>query len=137
MWSCLIGIDIGVLDDDLFARTRGGFALAAQQSRAVRSAIEANVDVAIAGHFHGSHAINRPDLVHQFGGDLPGRLPQLFGQLEGCRHGYFAELALPRLLDTHCQIDAVPDLNMRVESARNLFFDGVEHGNPEYNNPPG
>ena len=69
----------------------------------------------------------------QFGGDLSGRLPQLLGQLEGRGHGHFAEIALPRLLDGHRQIDAVANLYVRVESARDLLFNGMEHGNYEYN----
>ena len=75
------------------------------------------------------HARDRADLVHQFGGDLPRRLAQLLGQLERRRNRHFAEIALPRLLDGHRQIDAVADLNVRAEGARNLFFNGMEHGN--------
>ena len=43
-------------------------------------------------------------------------------------HGQLAEIALPRLLDGYRQIDAVADLNVRTEGARNLLFNGMEHG---------
>ena len=63
-----------------------------------------------------------PISVRQFGGDLLGRLPQLLGQLERRRHGHFAEIALPRLLDGDREIDAVANLNVRVEGARQSVF---------------
>ena len=129
----LVGIDVGVLDDDLFARAGGGLGLAAQQRRGVGAAVEPDVDVAVAGHFHRRHAGDGADLLDQLGGDLLGRLPQLLGQLKRRRHGHFAELALPRLLDGDRQIDAVADLYVRVERAGDLLFNGMEHGNPEYN----
>ena len=79
------------------------------------------------------HARNRADLLHQFGGDLARRLPQLFGELERGGHGHFAEIALPRLLDGDRQIDAVADLNVRAKGRGNLLFDGMKHGKPQYN----
>jgi hypothetical protein len=48
--------------------------------------------------------------------------------LEGRGHGHLAEIALPRLLDRYRQIDAVANLYVRVEGARNLFFYGMKHG---------
>ena len=129
----LVGVDVGVLDDDLLARALrpGGFA--AQQTRRVRAAVQADVDVPVAGHFHGRDAGNGADFLDQLRGNFPRRLAKLFGELEGRGHGHFAEVALPRLLDGHREIDAVTDLYVRVESAGNLLFDGMEHGNPEYN----
>ena len=129
----LVGVDIGVLDDDLLARAGRASGFAAQQRRRVRAAVEADVEIPVAGHFHGGDARDGADFRHQLGGDFPRRLAQLFGELEGRRHGHFAEIALPRLLDRDRQIDAVADLNVRVESAGYLLFDGMEHGNPEYN----
>ena len=69
-----------------------------------------------------------PISASQLRGDFLGRLPQLLGQLKGGRHGHFAEVALPRLFDGDRQIDAVANLDVRAEGARNLLFDGMEHG---------
>ena len=84
-------------------------------------------------HFEGGDAGDGADLSSQFRGDLLRRLAQLLRQLECRGHGHFTEIALPRLLDVHRQIDAVANLYMRVEGARNLFFYGMKHGNYEYN----
>ena len=125
----LVGIDVGVLDDDLFAgRLRGSSLSPRKQGGAVGAAVEPHVDVAVAGHLHGRDARDGADLVGQFGGDLLRRLAQLLGELERGGHGHFAEIALPRLLDGEGQIDAVARLNVRTEGARNLFFNGMEHG---------
>ena len=107
--------------------------LAAQQGRRIRAAVEPDVDVAVARHFQGGDAGDRADLLRQFRGDLLRRLAQLFRQLECRGHRHLAEIALPRLLDGDRQVDAVANLNMRVEGAGNLFFNGMEHGNYEYN----
>ena len=109
-------------------RAFGFVAIAAQQGRAVRAAVEADVDVAVAGDLHRGDAGDRADFVGQFGRDLLRGLAQLLGELEGGGHGQFAEIALPRLLDGDVQIDAVTGLNVRVESARDLLFNGMEHG---------
>src|SRR5262249_36887298 len=47
-----VRVDVGVLDDDLFTRALGGFGRAGEQRRAVRAAVEADVDVAVAGDLH-------------------------------------------------------------------------------------
>jgi hypothetical protein len=46
------------------------------------------------------------------------------------RDGHFAEFALARLLDGDGEIDAIADLDVRVECAGYLFFNGMEHGKP-------
>ena len=102
--------------------------LAAQQGRRIGAAVEPDVDVAVAGHFQGGDAGDGADLRRQFRRDLLGRLAQLLGELEGRGDGQFAEIALPRLLDGHREIDAVANLNVRAEGAGNLLFNGMEHG---------
>ena len=124
----LVGIDVGVLDDDLFAGGRRGCGIAAQERSAIRAAVEPDIDVAVAGHFERGDAWDRADLLDQLRGDLLGRLPELFGELECNRHGHLAELSLPRLLDGDRNLDAVADQNVGAESVRNLFFNGMEHG---------
>jgi hypothetical protein len=124
----LIGVDIGVLDDNLLARGRGLFGFAAQQGRAQRAAIEPDIDVPVAGHFHRRHAFDGPDLRRQFRRDLSGRLSQLFGKVECGWHGHLAEVALARLLDGYCQIETVARQYVCTKGAGNVLFDGMEHG---------
>ena len=62
-----------------------------------------------------------------------GACRNCFASWKAAGHGHLAELALPRLLDRYRQVDAVANLYVRVESARNLLFNGMEHGNYEYN----
>ena len=106
-------------------RRRG---LGAHQSGAIGGAVEADVDVPVAGHFQGSDAGDRADLGRQFGRDLFGRLAQLFGELESGGDGHLAEIALARLLDVYGEIDAVTNLYVRTEGAGNLLFNGMKHG---------
>ena len=124
----MLGVDVGVLDDDLLALDRGRFGLPAQQRIAERPTVQADVDVSVAGHVHRRHAGYGSDFIHQFGRDLFGRLAKLFGQLKGRGHGHFAEIGLPRLLDGYRQIYAVASLYVRAESAGDLLFNGMEHG---------
>ena len=122
MCAALLGLML-VCSTMIFSPAPAGSSqFAAQQSGAVGAAVEADVDVAVAGDFHGGDAGDRADLLHQFGGDLFGRLAQLFGELEGGGDGHLAEIALARLLDWHGQIDAVADLNVRTKGARRLDF---------------
>ena len=60
----LVGIDVGVLDDDLLAGRRGiaGVGGIAQQSRRVSAAIEADVDVTVAGDLERRDAGDRSDV---------------------------------------------------------------------------
>jgi len=48
--------------------------------------------------------------------------------LEGRRHSQLAKIALARLLDGHRDIDAIANLYVRAKGARNLLFNGMEHG---------
>ena len=110
----LVGIDIGMLDDDLLAgaRNRGSFRLRREEGYTICSAVEPDIDIAVAGHLHGGDARDRPDLADQFGGDFFRRLAQLLGQLEGDRYSHLPEVALPRLLGGYGQVNAIADLNM-------------------------
>src|ERR1051326_547138 len=132
--SGLVGVDIGVLDDDFAAggNVRRGFRLAGEEGCAVRSPVEADIDVTVSGNFHGRDAGDGADLIDQFGGYFPGRLAELLRELEGDRDGHFAEIALAWLFDGNGLIEAVEDLDVRAEGARNLLLDGMEHGKYEY-----
>ncbi len=117
-----------MLDDDLLARRRFVYRAASQQACPISPAIQADIDVAVAGHFHRRHARNRADLLHQLLCDFARRLPQLFGKRESRRHGHLAEATLPRLLHGDRQIYAITDLDVGAEGARNLFFNSMKHG---------
>src|SRR5882724_9134146 len=123
----LIRVDIGVLDDDLLAGALGFDAFAMQQGDAVCATVEPDVDVAVAGDFHRGDAGNGSDFPDELGRDLLRGLAELFGELEGGGDGELAEIALPRLFDRDLKIYAVTGLNMRVESAGELLFNGMEH----------
>ena len=56
-----------------------------------------------------------------------GGLAELLGELEGRGDSELAEIAIPRLLDRDRKIYPVTGLNMRVESAGELRFNGMEH----------
>ncbi len=109
-------------------RGRGPFRVAAQERRAIRAAVEPDIDVAVAGDLHRGDAGDGADLGGKFRGDLFGRLAELARQLKGDGNGELAELALPRLLDGYRLIDAIPDQDVRTESAGDLLFNGMEHG---------
>jgi hypothetical protein len=131
----LVGIDVGVLDDNLSA---GGVAVGHDRPQLIRigSAVEPDIDVAVAGHLQRCHPRNRPDLGGQLGGDFLRRLAQLFGKLEGCRHRDFAEITLPGLLDHHAQIHAVADRMCARNAAATCFSMDWNTGTYEYNSRP-
>ena len=118
----LVGIDVGVLDDDFFGGGRGFFFHSIQQPRAIRRTVEPDVDVTVARHFERSDTFNLADVRHQLAGDLLGRLLQLLGKLEGRRDRQLAELRLLGLLDRNRQIDSVSRLNVSVKGFLNPLF---------------
>ena len=122
-----IGINVGVFDDDLAgvgaSIGAGSAGFAGEQGRSVRAAIEADVDVAVAGHFHGCDARNRADVRDEIGGDLLRRLFEGAGQLEGDGYGDLAERRVARLLQRDGNAEAL------AESRLDLFFQIVKHGN--------
>ena len=93
-----------------------------QQPRAIRRAIEPDVDVAVARHFERGDTFNLADVRHQLAGDLLGRLLQLLGKLEGRRDRQLAELRLFGLFDRNRQIDSVSRLNVLVKGFLNPLF---------------
>ena len=124
-----IRIDVGVLDDDFPAGARRLTLFAAQQRRAIRAAIEADIDVAVAGHFHRRHPGNLTDRLHQLFGNLLRRLFQALRQLKRDRDRYFAKRPLPRLFQRKSGIDA--ELRPQTVAKRrvNGFLQGMKHGN--------
>jgi hypothetical protein len=71
-----VGIDVGVLDDDL-AACRGCFrGCGSEQSLPISGAVEADVDVSAAGHFQRRDTRNRVDPGRQLCSNLAGGLLQ-------------------------------------------------------------
>jgi hypothetical protein len=87
----LVGVDIGVFDDDLAARRRLRSRLILQHLAPIRAALKANVDVAVAGDLQRAHARNRAHLGHKLIRDGARRLLQLPRKLESHRNGQFTE----------------------------------------------
>jgi hypothetical protein len=56
-----IGVDVGVLDDDLAAAVAAGFGRCGMQQAKRVGAVETDIDVSVAGHFERRHARNRTD----------------------------------------------------------------------------
>ena len=117
-----IGVDVGVLDDDLAAGRGCGFGRWGKQSLRIAGSVDTDVDVSAAGHLERRDTRNRTNFSHQFRCNLARRLLQLFGQLECGGHGQFAEIALLGLLDGHREIDAIARLDVLVKGALNLLF---------------
>jgi hypothetical protein len=94
----LVGIDAGVLDKRMQARTwpRQGL-LRGNHAHACR-AVEARIDVAGAGDFKAGEAFERAQRGDNLLRDDLGRLAQLAGQLEGDGRGQLAELQVGRNL---------------------------------------
>ena len=124
----LVGIDVGVLDDDLCRLSQPssaavGAAVPAHKSRASKRMLMYPLPATSSAATPGIE----PSSGRQFRGDLARRLLQLFGQLEGGRHRQFAEVALLGLLDGDGKIDAIARLDVIVKGALNLFFEDVKH----------
>ena len=115
----LVGIDIGVLDDDLPGGRIALRAAGLRAGRAVRRAVEADVDVAVAGDFHRGDAFDRADFRNQFLRDLLRGLLQLLGKLKGDRHGQFAEIGLLGLFDRDLRGHAIPYRDMGFKGLLN------------------
>ncbi len=127
-----VGIDVGVLDDDLAAGNGGRGICAGQQRRGIGAAIEADIDVAVAGDFHRGDAGNLSDCRDEIRGDFLRRLLQTLRELKRDGDGDLAEGSLTRLLQSEIGIDAELRAEAVAKRRMNLLLKGVEHGNLEY-----
>ena len=125
----LVGVDVGVLNDDFFGGLGRFGSFAAQERVGVSRAVEADIDVAVACDFQRGDAGDGRHFGDQLRGDDLGRLAKLSSELKGGGDGHFTELALAGLLDRDRELDAVTDQDVGVESAGDFFFNGMEHGN--------
>ena len=80
-----IGIDIGMFDDGLPGSRGGGRIRHLQQRRAVEAAIEADVDVAVAGDLESGNAGDGSHGCDHVGGDLLRGLLERLRQLKSHR----------------------------------------------------
>ena len=125
----LVGIDIGVLDDDLAGRYLGlpcgSFRL--EQCLRISCPIEPDVDIAVACDFQGGDARQTRKTRAQFLSNLTRSPLQLSGELKRDRDGEFTEGALFRLFqrDLICEIEPVGQLPLH--GGADSFFDFLKH----------
>ena len=119
----LVGIDVGVLDDDLAGDRCKASPRGPPQVHPVSPTVETQVDVAPASDLCSSHAGNRRQLGHQFFRNLPRGLLELLRQRKSHRQRQLTERHLARLLDNDRQIQAVPLLDVSPYSITNLIGD--------------
>src|SRR5579862_6149102 len=72
----LVGIDIGVLDDDLAGDRLTGRVRGVQHAVAIRAAVQPNVDVAVAGDLERGNAFDGSKSGDQLSRDRAGSLLQ-------------------------------------------------------------
>jgi len=83
MWAACWD-DVGVLDDGLVGRF-GGLVGGLEQRLAIGAAVQAHVDVSVAGDFKGGDAGDGAQARGDLAADSSGRLAQLAREMEG--HG--------------------------------------------------
>src|SRR5271157_4099401 len=113
----LVGIDAGVLDENLASHIRralcgvvsygeGGFG---GECAGSLSAGESGVDVPGTGNLELCESFGKRHLRDDLFRNLARRLPKLLGEFKWKRHGELAHLDLRRLVDGNvCQVDLVP-----------------------------
>ena len=97
--------------------------LRSEEAGAVRGAVEADIDVAVAGHFQRRDALDQTDLGNQLLRDFLRRLAQLLRQLKRDRNGQFAEVRLLGLLNDDLRLYAVTNCNMGLKRLLNTLFE--------------
>ena len=122
-----VGIDIGVLDDDLARILWERFPSAAQHAQAISAAIEADIDVSVAGHFKRGHAFQRPKRGDNFRGNSFGRFFQLPRQMECNRDCQFTEARLLGLFERNRSVSPKLGTNQLGHAVRNFLFNEVKH----------
>ena len=107
MWAALLGL-MFVCSTMIFSPAAAcGWRGSGQQGGPVGGAVEPNVQVAVAGHFEGGHALDAGESGGQFLCDLSGGLAKLLGELERDRQGKLPERALLRLLEQDWNVHSI------------------------------
>ena len=100
--SRLVGVDVGVLQDDLARVEVKGLILGwLQQLPENVLPFQEAIEVAGAGDLHSGHAGKIGKILHDLGGDLPRRPPQVLGQLKAKGKGQVSQLDPGRLFRDH------------------------------------
>ena len=100
--SRLVGVDIGVFQDDLArVEVKGSILGRPQQFPENVIPFQEAIEVAGACDLHFGHAREFGKILHDLGGDLAGRPPQVLGQLKAKRKGQVSQLDPGRLLRDH------------------------------------
>ncbi len=123
----LVGIDVGMLDDDFSGDAFTSFSRSLQYAVTVRAAIQANVDVAVAGDFERGHAFDGSDLGDDFPRDADWRPLELPRQVKRRGDRQLAERGLFRLLQNGRGRKAVAASDKGDGARGNLLFDGMKH----------
>ena len=122
MCAALLGLMLVCSTMILPAVAAAGVRRAGQQRRAVDAAIEADVDVAVAGDLERRDTGDRPDIGNQLGGDFLRRLLERFRQLKCDRQRQFAEGCLLRLFEYNLGIDAELRTHALAHDGLDLFL---------------
>src|SRR5215469_10589028 len=104
----LVGIDAGVLDENLARGDVGGGLVISRKSAGERGAVDTGIDVSRAGEFELVETFDGADIGDDFLGNHARRLAQFLRQLKGQRQRVFAEFDSGWLFDDHAaQVEIV------------------------------
>ena len=95
----LVGINAGMLDQNLAGWNGGMWGFAGGKSRGKLVATNAGVDVASPGEFQLLKTLDRADSSDDLLGDLARGLAQLLGKIKGQRQRVFAQVDTRRLFN--------------------------------------
>jgi len=124
----LVRVDVGVLDDDLAGTgVIASCLIAGEEAVAVVGAIEAHVDIAVAGDLESGDAGDGSEFIDHLLRDVAWGLLQLAGQLEGRWYRELAEGCLLGLLDLDGEVDLEAVAQVRTDGAGEFSFDLLEH----------
>src|SRR3989441_13091151 len=133
-----VGIDAGVLDDDLFfvMRDRGAVDLLRRcaalrlflYAHPEKPSVEMRVEIASPRDFDPRDAFDRAKILGDFLGDLPRSALQPLGQLETHRRSQFAQVEFWRFLQRNLERDAVAFPDVASEGFAEAVGEYVIHG---------
>src|SRR4051794_30452188 len=95
----LVGINAGVLNQNLAAGNLGLRILISRHARCQRGTVQADVDVSRTGNFEFFESLDLADSGDDFVGNFPWGFAKFLRQLEGERKRILSKVNLRRLLD--------------------------------------
>ena len=127
----LVGIDAGVLDQNLALGSIGLGLVVSQQCGRHLGALDAGVDVSGAGDLEILETVYRADAADNLFGDLARRLAQLLGEFKGQRQCVLAELYLRRLFnDDLWEVEVIGAAQKIAHLLRKTAFERTIQGVP-------